>query len=180
LNAVFAGGLSTPTGNNPTAPDNTFLLPNGLRSTSINPSTWFGTNAINLVMPTIICDPTKHAAGAYFNPNCFGMPAYGQQGALIWPNLRGPSYFDSDLGIYKSFKITEAQSVQFRVSATNFLNHPLPQFGLAGVSDEQLNFQTSTNGGNAVSQTNTNSTTTGKPAFKNGSRQVTFALKYYF
>jgi len=31
-----------------------------------------------------------------------------------------------------------------------------------------------------ISPTNTNGTTTGKPAFKNGSRFLTFAVKYYF
>jgi hypothetical protein len=202
LNATYAGGLTTPLNGAPDLPDNTILLPNGLRANGVNPSTWFGTSSINMVMPTLICDPTKHASGLYFNPNCFGMPAYGQQGALIWPNLRTPAYFDSDLGVYKSFKITESQSVQFRVSATNFLNHPLPQFGLAGTSDETLNFQSNTTmtepnqaecnqlANNApapcqvnivgISPTNTNTSLTGKPAFKNGSRQVTFSLKYFF
>jgi hypothetical protein len=31
-----------------------------------------------------------------------------------------------------------------------------------------------------LSQVNTNTTTTGKPAFKTGSRSLLFALKYYF
>jgi hypothetical protein len=81
------------------------------------------------------------------------------------------------LGLFKNFKVTERQSVQFRVSAINFLNHPLAQFGLAGTGDETLNFS---GPNNTLSPTNTNATTTGTPAFKTGSRQVTFALKYYF
>ena len=32
----------------------------------------------------------------------------------------------------------------------------------------------------SISQTNTNPQLTGKPAFKTGSRQVLFAVKYYF
>jgi hypothetical protein len=39
-----------------------------------------------------------------------------------------PSYFDSDLGIYKSFHIRENQALEIRGSAFNFLNHPLPGY----------------------------------------------------
>ncbi|HEV7220364.1 MAG: carboxypeptidase regulatory-like domain-containing protein [Terriglobales bacterium] len=148
-------------------------------TTGISASTWFGTNAIQSVLPVVTCDPRSGLkSGQYFNPNCFAPPALGKQGTLIWPYVKGPAYFDSDLGLFKNFKITERQNVQFRVSATNFLNHPLPQFGLAGTSDESLNFTGSSN--TVLSQTNTNATTTGKPRFKIGSRQVTFAFKYFF
>ena len=58
--------------------------------------------------------------------------------------MRLPNYWDSDLGIYKSFHITESQSIEIRASATNWLNHPLGQFGLAGNSDITLNFQQQT------------------------------------
>ena len=131
------------------------------------------------------------------------MPAVGQLGTTIWPYVKLPAYFDSDLGLFKNFKITERQSVQFRVSAINFLNHPLPQFNLAGTADNSLNFTSTSfmtenslsecqllNGNTAtapcqvkitgISPTNTNTNTTGKPAFKTGSRQITFAFKYYF
>jgi len=94
-----------------------------------------------LLMPTLTCDPSKHLkSGQYFNPNCFGMPAFGQQGPFEWPYMRTPAYFDSDLALYKNFNITERQKLQFRIQAVNWLNHPLPQFNLAGVSDNQLNF----------------------------------------
>jgi hypothetical protein len=63
------------------------------------------------------------------------------------------------------------------MGAQNFLNHPLRQFGLAGNSDESLNF-TAADG--TLSQTNTNATTTGKPVFTTGGRQITLAVKYYF
>ena len=41
------------------------------------------------------------------------------------------SYFDNDLALYKSFHLTERQAVQFRFSAFNWLNHPLPEFSSA-------------------------------------------------
>lgn len=38
------------------------------------------------------------------------------------------SYFNNDLAVYKSFPIKGEQNVQFRISAFNWLNHPLPEF----------------------------------------------------
>ncbi len=35
------------------------------------------------------------------------------------------AFFDSDLALCKTFHITDRQTVEFRVSATNFLDHPL-------------------------------------------------------
>jgi len=204
LNAVFPGGLTVPEVGAPDLPNNALLLPNGLYASAITPSTWFGSSSVNLLLPQVTCDPRKHASGLYFNPNCFGPPLVpGQQGTLNEPYLHGPAYFDSDLGLYKNFNISERQKLQFRISATNWLNHPLPQFGLAGIGDEQLNFTNNyhitenspqechlLNGASAtapcqvavqgLSQTNTNPLTTGKPGFKTGSRSLLFALKYYF
>jgi len=142
LNATYSGGLTMPTNAMPDLPDNSILLPSGLKATNISTSTWFGSSSYNLLMPTLLCNPAKGLpSGHYFNPSCFGMPAYGQQGPLEWPYMRGPAYFDSDLAVFKNFKITERQKLQFRLSAINFLNHPLSQFGLAGTTDEILSFQ---------------------------------------
>lgn len=186
LNAAYPSGLTVPTSAHPGLPDYSIHLPNGLVSTQVNPQSWFGSNAYNLLLPTLTCNPGAHLkSGQYFNPNCFGVPAFGQQGALEWPYLRGPAYFNSDLALFKNFRVTDNQKVQFRVAATNFLNHPLRQFGLGG-NDEQLNFSgTGTDAATGVSTsflspTNTNTSTTGSPAFKNGSRILEFAVKYYF
>lgn len=148
LNFTFAGGLTVPVaglGAPWQYPDNSIALPNGLRSNSVNQATYYGTSqnggGYAAMLPLITCDPRQHASGAYFNPNCFSTPAFGQLGTFNWPYIHQPAYFDSDLGIYKNFKITESKSLQFRVQATNFLNHALPQFGLAGTSDETINLQ---------------------------------------
>jgi hypothetical protein len=216
MNAAYAGGLSVPSAGAPNLPNYSITLPNGLIATSVNPGVWLGTNAYGgsgggLLLPKLTCDPRKHGSGQYFNPGCFTVPAYGTQGDFIWPYIRNPSYFDSDLAVFKNFQITERQKIQFRLSATNWLNHPLGQFGLAGNADESLNFSTSvpaTISGSAVgstgnecaflgfpsvpaggsctvnvtkqSMTNTNTSLTGKPQFKTGSRQLLFAVKYYF
>ena len=143
-NATYAGGLTMPTNALPDLPDNSIRLPNGLKAVNVSPQTWFGVSPDNSgfeLMPLLLCDPSKNLkSGQRFNPNCFGMPAYGQQGPFEWPYMRGPAYFDSDLALYKNFQITERQKIQFRMSATNWLNHPLSQFGLAGNTDETLSF----------------------------------------
>lgn len=192
--------LSVPTVDYPSVPDYSVLMPNGLRSVGVNTSTWLGTNAYNHLSPALVCDPTKHASGLYFNPNCFAPPAYGTSGPNIWPYIRNPAYFDSDLALFKNFQVTERQRVQFRLSAVNFLNHPLPQFGAdGGIKDYQIDFDhkvtqqvlnaTKSTPGNPVydtvdihslAQTNQNATTTGKPKFKVGQRTLMFTLKYFF
>ncbi len=195
MNANYAGGLTVPTVAHPNLPNNGITLPNGLVATSINASSWLGSNAYNVLVPALTCDPSKGLqSGQYFNPKCFTTPAYGQQGQNIMPYMRNPAYFDSDLGIYKDFHFTSSRYIEFRASATNWLNHPLRQFGLAGNSDQSLNFQQNTpatcagcvdSNGNPLtvvseSPTNVNTQTTGKPAFKTGSRFVTLAAKFYF
>jgi len=190
LNATFPGSLSVPYNDTPTAPDHSIALPNQLRSTSMNQATWFGTGSQRILLPNVICDPRKGLQkNQYFNTACFAPPAYGQQGTLEWPYIKGPAYFDSDLALYKNFKVTENQSVQFRVSSQNFLNHPLREFNAAGGNaDVQLNFTnniTLPTGNNnhtlqSISQTNTNTTTTGSPTAKVGNRSTLFTVKYRF
>jgi len=240
LNFTYAGGLSVPiealAGTSSQLPNNSILMPSGLSSNAVNQGTWYGTSQTGGgyagMIPLVTCDPRKgKPSGAYFNPNCFTTPAFGQLGTFNWPYIKAPAYFDSDLGLYKTFKITESKSIQFRIQATNFLNHPLPQFGLAGTADSTINLQQNTpytfpvsamvnnglpatapvvngnpdgswpcdfagannvapSGGgpvttcsmtlHSIAATNTNTSTTGKPAFKTGQRVLTFSAKFYF
>jgi hypothetical protein len=144
--------------------------------TNVSNSGYLGTNAIGLV-PKLTCDPRSGlASGQYFNANCFSVPAAGTNGDVIWPYIKGPRFFNSDLSLYKNFKITESKSVQFRLQAFNFLNHPNKQFGVSG-NDLNLNFKDSN--GNSVS-TNQNSATNGIPAHGVGDRLVELAVKFYF
>jgi hypothetical protein len=139
---------------------------------NVSNATLLGTNAPILV-PYLSCDP-RHGGGKYFNDKCFKIPnVQGKNGQVIWPNITGPAFFVSDLALYKSFKITERQNVQFRVSAFNFLNHPLPQFGVG--SDVNLAMDKATGG-------NTNADTNGNVKYKapNQNRFLELALKYYF
>jgi len=153
---------------------------------NIGYNTWEGTTQPeNGLQPVLVCDPRKGLLkNQYFNPNCFAAPlpptdsAWGQNGQTIWPYIRNPHYFGSDLAIFKAFRVNDAQRVEVRISATNWLNHPNAQFGLAGNSDNSLLF----NGLSTASQLtyNTNTSTTGIPQNKVGFRWLQFAAKYYF
>ncbi len=147
--------------------------------TALQPTNWLGTNAIGQTQPVLTCDPRSNlSSGQYFNPSCFAPPTNHQQGDLIWPYIKGPAFFNSDLAIYKDFLFKEHQKVELRFSAFNFLNHPLPQLGISGNNDIELNFAES-NG--SLSQSNLNALTTGRALFKNEvPRVIEFAVKYNF
>jgi hypothetical protein len=158
----------------------------GNTTTSISTNTWFGSNQYeNGLQPVLVCDPRKGLLkNQYFNPNCFAAPlpptasSFGQVGQTIWPYIRTPHYFGSDLALFKAFRVNDSQRVEIRISATNFLNHPNAQFGLAGSADNQLVF----NGVSSPSALtySSNSATTGIAQNKVGYRWMQFAAKYYF
>jgi hypothetical protein len=165
----------------------TFTMPDGLQTQSIGTNTWFGTSRGPNMMPVLTCDPRhfiKTLVSQHFNPNCFAaqMPptasSFGQEGQFIWPYIRTPGYFGSDLAIFKAFRVTDSQRFELRFSATNWLNHPNSEFGQNGNGDETLTF-TGVSTGAALSQ-NVNGSTTGAPSTKTGYRWMQFAAKYYF
>ena len=154
----------------------------------ISTSTWFGSNQYEngFPQPLLLCDPRLHLAkGQYFNPNCFAAPlpptatSVGQQGPIIWPYIRTPHYFDSDLALFKAFRVNDSQRFEVRVSATNWLNHPNAGFGVSdGNNDNTLNFNGLSTGSQLTM--NSNTLTTGTPQNKTGFRWIQFAGKYYF
>ena len=144
---------------------------------NVSNSSYLGTNAINLE-PQLICDPRSNlSSGQYFNPACFAPPAPGTQGTQMWPYIHGPANFNSDLSLFKSFKIGETMKFQLRFQAYNFLNHPNQAFGLNGNNDVQLNFSNSSGG---FFQTNQNALTNGKPGYTVGNRLLELGAKFYF
>jgi hypothetical protein len=107
----------------------------------IGAQNWLGTNNVNL-QPTVTCNPTANLkAHQYFNANCFSVSPGGQQGDWQLPYLHGPAYFNSDLAVFKTFKVTERQNVEFRLSGFNFLNHPLDSFQNNGDNTISFNYQ---------------------------------------
>jgi len=177
---------------------------NGILNMTTDASTnqIFGTDAIR-GLPILLCDPrTGLKSGQYFNPNCFTSPLPagedangnfipGKNGQPVWPYIHGPAYVSHDLSLYKNFAITESKSVQFRMNAFNFPNHPLQQFGLGSdlnlafsgltsIEDGQGGYIQPTSCTLGAPECNHNSTTNGKPFGKVGRRVMEFAVKFTF
>jgi hypothetical protein len=83
------------------------------------------------LQPILTCDPTSDLGPDQFvNINCLAAPRLNangswQTGPYIFPYLRGPSFYNNDLSVFKNWNFSESKRLQFRVSAFNFLNHPL-------------------------------------------------------
>ena len=144
-----------------------------------SPQTILGTNADTLV-PMLTCDPRQRTvAGQYFNPGCFAMPTVrGQNGNIIWPYIKGPAFFNTDLSLYKTFHVTERQTLQFRVNAFNFINHDLPDL----TQGNALNLNFNSNGVmvNTCASTTSGSCTDGRAHYAVGRRVMELALQYNF
>jgi len=111
------------------------LAANGVTS-GIGSRTYFGTDASVPILPALTCNPTEGLAKYQrLQLKCFSAPPIGQNGGHNYPYMHMGSYFNNDLALYKSFHIHESQQVQFRISAFNWLNHPLPEFS----SQNQVN-----------------------------------------
>jgi hypothetical protein len=112
-------------------------------------ASYYGTNAALSVQPTTPCDPGGDlTSNQRARLQCFSLPTLPVPSSPTTRTLAGfgpssydvygPAYWDSDVSIYKTFHIGERQSVQFRASAFNFLNHPLQQF--SGSNQVQLKY----------------------------------------
>ncbi len=147
---------------------------NGFSKSTINAQSINGTGAIPL-SPIITCNPTANLApNQYLNGNCFAVPTTpGSNGPIVAPEYFGPWFVNSDLSLFKNFKMTESKKLQFRFEAYNFLNHPVWSFASSGVGSNNMNLVYNSSG----QQTNS---TFGFTPIKLGQRVVELALKFYF
>lgn len=122
--------------------------------------------AFNSLRPNIVGDISTTASNKadrlrqYFNPLAFAQPApytFGNAPRTL-PNLRGPSYFSTNLSLQRDFQFTERAKLQFRAEAFNVFNRA--NFQTPGTAFGAANFGTITG--------------TEDP------RQVQFALRLYF
>jgi hypothetical protein len=101
------------------------------------------------------CDPSKgapHTVGAWFNDNCFSIPASpflpGTAPAYL-DHVRTKGARDLDLSIYKTFSLGEARNLRFDISSYNITN--TPQYGypsvpsITGATNQGLPFGQITN-----------------------------------
>jgi hypothetical protein len=63
------------------------------------------------------------APGQWFNPAAYALPAAGTFGQNLRNSLYGPQFLNMDLGIGKTFSITERFRFEFRADSYNVLNH---------------------------------------------------------
>jgi hypothetical protein len=147
----------------------------GVQTTeNISSSTYYGTPS-NSILPLLTCNPAANLKTyQHVNLNCFTAPQVGQVGIRQAPYLSTPSFFDSDLGIYKTFHIREAQAIEIRGTMFNFLNHPLP--GYTNANNVTLNFTTT----NLTSFTQATNANQGLTDAKFTQRTVLLAIKYKF
>jgi Carboxypeptidase regulatory-like domain len=151
----------------------------GITST-IGAATYFGTDASLPIMPVLSCNPTSNLAHYQrVNGNCFEAPPVGQQGGQKYPYMSAGAYFNNDLAIYRAFHIREGQQIQLRVSAFDWLNHPLP--GFSSLTPLTLNYNVDYNS-KAISR-NYSTTTFGVMDTKTGApyqRIIELNVKYFF
>lgn len=147
---------------------------------------WLGSSDYTL-QPIVTCDPRIGLKRDQFvNGNCFGLPAMGTQGWWNLPDVHGPAYFKSDLSVFKDFKVSERQNMQFRLSGFNVLNHPLTSFnnnnlGVLSLQAGDCTGCTYTTPAQALQNaTIINASTFGSTEFKTGVRIVELGFKYNF
>ena len=147
--------------NGATIPGTSFVISN---------ASLLGTPNIQL-NPMLTCNPASGLGPhQYINPNCFSFPnVLGQNGPSVMPAIYGPPFFNSDLGMFKNFNISESKKLQFRFNAYNFLNHPLWSFNGGNLN---LGFDSATG--------KVNTPLFGTVNTKQGHRVVQAAIKFYF
>ena len=59
----------------------------------------------------------------WYDRNAFAVPASGKLGSAGLATLQGPGSWTIDLGLSRRFNIREAQRIEFRMEASNVLNH---------------------------------------------------------
>ena len=91
--------------------------------------------------------------GAYVNPASYAAPSDGSWGNAGRHSVRGPARYRLDASLVRSFRSTERVSMEFRLDATNVLNHVTyanvnvtvgsPQFGYPTLVDPMRKLQAS-------------------------------------
>jgi hypothetical protein len=121
--------------------------------------------------PILTCDPRQGLADQqYINQNCFAAPNnIGENGPTLLPAIYGPGYVNTDLGLYKNWRIAEGKTFQFRLYMYNWMNHALWSF----------------NGGNLNLSFDPDTLEPNNPLFghttqKQGHRIIQLAVKFFF
>jgi hypothetical protein len=188
-NFSLGGSITVPQGSVATVGANTSTCPLSTTGTpatcSLNISNIniLGTQDVNL-QPTIVADPKAFTGKHQFvNPNAFGLPTLGTNGAYRYGFLPGPAYFDTDLTLAKRFRITDTTSFQLRAAAFNFINHANSSLSSVIPQSYTLNFNqnvTSTNVNQVLANSRSQYPQFGTVPLKEGRRIMEVALRFDF
>jgi hypothetical protein len=177
LQAIYALNLKTK--GNVTDPGTTTTY-------SVNNTTYLGTPDVSL-QPTVSCDPTANLQQyQYVNGNCFTLPQIGTvNGSFNFPYIHGPAFFNSDLTLFKNFRMKEGRSLQLRFAGFNFLNHPITSFSGRFPVEANLTWTGTTTAPQLAAPATTSCSVIGSQCFgyagyKQGRRVVEIAVKYSF
>jgi len=77
-------------------------------------------------------------------------PLPGRRGTLGLRALEGPGRWRFDANMSKSIKLTETKSLQFRLDATDVLNHPEPATPIVDINAANFGLITGTNAKSAL------------------------------
>jgi hypothetical protein len=105
----------------------------------------------NAIANALHATHAQWADGFNLPANFFSAPCLGCIGNLGRNTFVGPSYWDADVSLLKTFSITESVHVQFRMEAFNVFNHTnfligvnditSPLFGMSGGTQPPRNLQ---------------------------------------
>jgi hypothetical protein len=168
---------------------------------------WYGTPDATLwsggttaISPVYTCDPrnsgSRSVGDKLFDINCIAIPGFGETGQ--WPlpyDLRAPWRWNHDITVFKNFRVTDTQRLQFRFGMFNLFHQAFASQRFT--NDIDLALQTTCNR-RVMAPTGTGQmqevcdptggfefTQLTKENFGNinllrGRRVIEFALKYYF
>ena len=84
---------------------------------------------------------------AYYDPFAFERVLESRFGTAGFNSLRGPNFFNSDLGLFRSFSFAERYNLQFRAEYFNWTNTPKFNNPSSGINNRLVNPDGSFRGG---------------------------------
>jgi hypothetical protein len=112
-----------------------------------------GTGVTGSIRPDYTgADVHEGPAGLFLNPAAYRAPSAGRWGNAGRNSITGPSQFNMNASLSRTFRVSDRLSLDFRVDASNALNHPVfpswvtlvtsSQFGLANPANPMRTVQT--------------------------------------
>jgi TonB-dependent Receptor Plug Domain len=102
------------------------------------------------VKPNVAIYGAHNLNSPYFDTSAFAAVNQARFGTAGWNSLRGPSYINLDLSVFRTFPVWENVKMQFRGEALNLMNHPNFSNPDGGVTDSNFGIISSTTPGSRL------------------------------